>query len=140
VLREEEEARVAGELQDELARCAAPRERDWHDLPGLCEVAGTEEGRLKLASVLRRVIDAAWLLIVPRHSYRLCAVQLFFAGGARRDYLILCQAAACNRPGGWWARSLADAVKPGDLDLRRRADAAKLEAALAGIDPAELAG
>jgi DNA invertase Pin-like site-specific DNA recombinase len=132
--KEEEEERVAGELQDELARSAVPRERDWQDLPGLCDLAATDEGRLKLAPVLRRVIDEAWVLIVPRRSYRLCAVQVFFAGGARRDYLILSQAAAYHRPGGWEVLSYAKVGAPDDLDLRRREDAAKLEQLLADLD------
>ena len=51
-------------------------------------------------------------------------MQLYFAGGdGRRDYLIVHQAS------GWEVRSLAQVVKPKSLDLRKRGDAAKLEAA-----------
>jgi DNA invertase Pin-like site-specific DNA recombinase len=131
--KEDEEEAIAGELQDELARQARPLEREWEGLPTLVELAGTEGGRLRLATALRRLVREAWVLIVPRRSYRFCAVQLFFEGGARRDYLVLCQGAAYRRPGGWWARSLADVAGPGDLDLRNRDHAARLEKALAEV-------
>jgi hypothetical protein len=142
VLREKEaeEERVAGELQEELARQASSPEKDWRELPPLADLAGTDDGRLRLAAVLRRVVEEAWLLVVVRGSYRFCAAQLFFAGGARREYLIVSQSAGHHRPGGWWARSLADAVTPGDLDLRDARHAAALEAALTAVDPAELVG
>jgi DNA invertase Pin-like site-specific DNA recombinase len=140
VLREKEteEERVAGELQEELARQASSLEKDWRELPTLADLAGADEGRLRLAATLRRVIEEVWVLIVVRGSYRFCAAQIFFAGGARRDYLVLNQSTGFNRPGGWWARSFADALGPADYDLRRREDARQLEAALAALDLSDL--
>jgi hypothetical protein len=68
--------------------------------------------------------------VVPRGLDRLCAIQVWFAGGKRhRDYLIL-----ARRNGQWWARSLATAAKASGLDLRKRSDAARLEKALLAVD------
>jgi hypothetical protein len=75
-----------------------------------------------------------WCLIVPRGRTRLVAVQCWFAGGRHRDYLILTRPASRSAPGSWWARSLSSAAAPGDLDLRRREDARKLESLLGAID------
>jgi DNA invertase Pin-like site-specific DNA recombinase len=139
LLREKEilEEQTAGELQDELAKAARPVSRAWEELPGLVDMIrkGGDEARLRLRPVLRRVIEDARVLIVPRRSWQLVAVQFYFAGrAARRDYLIVRQAAANRRPGGWWARSFAEAPLPGNLDLRKPEHARRLEAALAALD------
>jgi DNA invertase Pin-like site-specific DNA recombinase len=138
--KEGEEEEVAGELQEELARSVRPAARAWQELPGLMDLVrtGGDEARLRLRPVLRRVIEDARVLIVPRGGWRVLALQLHFVGGAVRDYLILRQLAANHRPGGWWARSLADVATPGAFDLRRPADAARLESWLAAADVAEL--
>jgi DNA invertase Pin-like site-specific DNA recombinase len=138
--REAEEEVVAGQLQEELARSARPAERAWKDMPGLADLVkrGGDEARLKLRPVLRRVVENAVVLVVPRRSWRLCAVEVFFDGGARRDYLIVHQTAGRCRPGGWWARSLADAAGPAAFDLREPTAAARLEAWLSGVDVGEL--
>jgi hypothetical protein len=62
------------------------------------------------------------------------AVQIFFEGGARRNYLVINRPAANRRPG--WAKSfsLADVVHPGDLDLRKPEHVAELETALRAMD------
>jgi DNA invertase Pin-like site-specific DNA recombinase len=135
--KEAEEEAVAVELQDELAKASRPPDRAWRELPGLVEMIGQggDEARLRLAAVLRCVIADMWLLVVRRGSWRLAVVQVYFADSdRRRDYLIVTRPAVNGRPGGWWARSLSDAVKSSDLDLRRPEDAAKLEATLAGLD------
>jgi DNA invertase Pin-like site-specific DNA recombinase len=140
--KEDEEENVAEELQEELARAARPVARAWKELPGLVDMIreGGDEARLRLRPVLRRVIEDAWVLIVPRGSWQLVAVQLYFAGGAHRDYLILRQTAGFRRPGGWWARSLADVAALGTFDLRKPEDTRALEQALAGADLGALAG
>jgi DNA invertase Pin-like site-specific DNA recombinase len=134
--KEAEEVRVGDALQEELARFERPAARAWKDLPSLAALVreGGNPARLKLRLVLRRVVEAVWLLTVRRGSRILCAAQVFFPGGSRRDYLVLYQAKGRNRPGGWWARSLASAVQPNDLDLRRRHDAARLEKALLAMN------
>jgi DNA invertase Pin-like site-specific DNA recombinase len=149
-------ARVLRQLEaqekDLAARLAAAQEKAAHPLSAAWGEAQTllqaldsapdpREARLRLRSALRRIVDAVWLLVVRRGLCRLCAVQIRFAGGERhRDYLILSRQAqgggrqAATRPGGWWARSLADVAKPGDLDLRRKKDAHELERALLLLD------
>jgi predicted short-subunit dehydrogenase-like oxidoreductase (DUF2520 family) len=95
------------------------------------------DARLRLRSVLRRVVEDIRLLIVPRGHDRLAAVQIWFAGSGHRDYLIF------NRParakgkktkvlteGFSQVKSLADVTALGPLDLRKRADAKKLAAAV----------
>jgi DNA invertase Pin-like site-specific DNA recombinase len=136
VLREKEaeEERLAGELQDELARAARPAERAWKDLPGLADLVreGGDEARLRLRPVLRRLVDGMWLLIVRRGSWQLAAIQVHFADSdRRRDYLIAYQSAGFRRPGGWWARSDVDA---GTLDLRRPEDVSRREKTLLSLD------
>jgi DNA invertase Pin-like site-specific DNA recombinase len=98
----------------------------------------TEEARVRLRAALRRIVEGFWCLFVARGSWRLAAVQVWFTGGARRDYLILHRAgtggAVGERPARWWARSLAGVAEPGDLDLRKRKDAKQLEKALGGVE------
>jgi hypothetical protein len=131
VLREREaaEEKTAEALQEELAKSARPAERAWKDLPSLVDLIRRDgdDGRLKVRGVLNRVIEGIWVLIVPRGSYRACAVQVCFTGGGRRSYLITHQTAGYARAGGWSCRTFADDVPRGDsLDFRKRRDAAKL--------------
>jgi hypothetical protein len=99
------------------------------------------DARLRLRLALRRIVDGIWLLVVPRGRVRLCAVQVYFAGGKRhRDYLIFHRAAGNHRPAAWWARSLASAAgAAGELDLRKRAHARQLQGLLETLDVEALA-
>jgi hypothetical protein len=99
-------------------------------------MAADEPERLRAA--LLATVEGVWCVFISRGATRLAAVQVFFHGCACRDYLILHRGATGGavkaRPSQWWARSLASAVKPGELDLRRRKDAAALERVLTGLD------
>jgi DNA invertase Pin-like site-specific DNA recombinase len=110
----------------------------WGELHSLLDVAERldETGRLRLRAVLQATIAEVWLLIVPRRGSRVCAVQLHFATGGHRDYVIQHTPAGYRRQGGSWVRSLTSEQYPAiaDLDLRRRLDAAALAKVLAGID------
>jgi DNA invertase Pin-like site-specific DNA recombinase len=132
--REEEEERTAAELQEELARSVKPVEKAWQELPSLVDMIrknpDPDAVRLALRPILRRVVDAFTVLIVPRGSWRLVAVQADFHGGTRRSYLIVHQTAGFRRPGGWAARSFAEARLSTSLDLRHQKTASRLEAAL----------
>jgi DNA invertase Pin-like site-specific DNA recombinase len=136
--KEQDEIRIAGELQDELAASARPTARAWEQLPSLVDALREhgDEARLKLRGVLRSVTDEIRLLLVRRHSWTLAAVQFFFVGGATRHYLVATQYAGFNRPGGWCCPpSPYDAVHdPAELDLRRPDHARLLESRLAAMD------
>jgi DNA invertase Pin-like site-specific DNA recombinase len=104
-----------------------------------------EDARLRLRAALRRIVEGIWCLFVARGALRVAAVQVWFADGAtHRDYLILHRPAVNGfggrKEGGWWSRSLASAVEPGDLDLRNREHAADLERALLSLDLKTLDG
>jgi hypothetical protein len=144
---EARQAALAERLAVAREKAAHPLSESWGECQSLVtaleKAPDPEEARLRLRAALRRIIDSIWLLAIPRGRDRLAAVQIWFAPGERhRDYLILHRPPKANRSartkGGWWARSLATVVKPGDLDLRRPEHARLLEEALGGLDPADL--
>jgi DNA invertase Pin-like site-specific DNA recombinase len=144
VLREleAEKAALAGKLAEARQRAAHPLSETWGEAQTLLETLAAapdpRDVRLRLRAALRRMVEVIMLLVVRRGATRLCAIQIWFAGGRRRDYLIMHIAPGRYRPGGWWARSLAEVVPPGDLDLRRPEHVAELVEALEAIDLAAL--
>jgi DNA invertase Pin-like site-specific DNA recombinase len=136
--REAAEEQLANELQEELARSVKPAARAWQELPSLVDLIkesdDPDDVRLRLRTVLRRIVEAAWVLIVPRGARRACVVQFFFVGGGRRDYLIVHQTAGNLRKERWSARSLADVADQGAFDLRKPKDVRDLEKALQRLD------
>jgi hypothetical protein len=136
---------LAGRRQELARAVAAARAREAHPVSGawaesrtLMDAAQDEAGRLRLRALLRRYIDDAWALIViptAHPTHRLCALQVQFKEGQRRDYLIHYWSAGFHREGGWEACSADwshDATKGGHAyDLRNRAEAAAVEALLA---------
>jgi DNA invertase Pin-like site-specific DNA recombinase len=137
VLREKEqdEQQVAGELQDELAKSVRPAERTWAEMKSLLALVhqGGDDARLRVAVALRRLVEDTRVLIVRKGSWSLCAVQLYFEGGASRSYLVAHQSRANGREGGWWAKSFADVGANDTLDLRKPAHVSKLEKFLATV-------
>jgi hypothetical protein len=96
-----------------------------------------------LRAALRRIIERIWILVVPRGTNRLAAVQIWFADGEHhRDYFVFHRPPRSNgkatKPGFWRAWSLAEVAVPGDLDLRDRGHARRLEKALTELDLATL--
>ncbi len=150
VLREQEaKKRDLGEKLAEARRnTASPLSGAWGETEALLAAIDTapdpHDARLRLRSALRRVVESIYLLVVPRGLTRLAAVQVYFTGDGCRNYLI------CHRPshhafggdkeGHWWAKSLASAAGPDELDLRKREDAVRLAAALSSINLDELTG
>jgi DNA invertase Pin-like site-specific DNA recombinase len=133
---EARKARLEAGLRAARQTSAYPASQAWEEFGSLLDVLDKapdkRDARLRLRAALRRMVDRIMLLVVPRGADRLAAVQVWFTGGERhRDYLILHRPPKSNgkkrTEGGWWARSLADVVKPGDLDLRRREDTRALE-------------
>jgi hypothetical protein len=111
-----------------------PRSIAWAEALSLLDVAKDETGRLRLRELLRTIVEEIWVLIVPRRSHRLAAVQVFFKGDGKRDYLIHYQGAGHCRSGGWSACSLAGKVDSRNLDLRRKQDTRELRKTLSSID------
>jgi len=134
---EQEEERIAGELQDELAASVRPAERAWEQLPSLVDLIREygDEARLKTRGVLRSIVQDVRLLLVRRQSWTIAAVQFFFTGGAVRHYLVVYRPAVRLRPGSWHCPpSPYDAAHdPAQLDLRRRDHAERLEKVLATL-------
>jgi hypothetical protein len=148
-LREKEarQKEVAKLLDEASKRAAHPLSETWGEaqtlLSALESAADQDEARLRLRAALRRMLDEVWVLVVPRASQRLAAVQIWFAGGVKhRDYLILhCPPrgnAAARTPAGRWADSLVTVHGEAKaLDLRRRDHAEALEQVLSEMDLAE---
>jgi hypothetical protein len=134
-------AAAEGELAEARREAASPLSGAWGEFPSLLDAldAGGEDARVRLRSVLRRTVEGIWCLFMGKGSWRLAGVQVWFVGGAHRDYVIAHKpatgGAVGERPAQTLVRALADAGKLGPLDLRKRADARKLEAALATLEP-----
>ena len=90
---------VMAELEEEESRLEEERRRAEHEAKHplsetcgqartLLEVIDTAEKRLRLRSLLRRIVEGIWVLVVPRGWDRLAAVQMRFKDGRVRSYLI----------------------------------------------------
>src|SRR5262249_45729217 len=110
--KEAEKRRLIEQLDEARQKAANPLRDSWKECRALLEALDNapdgDEARLRLRSVIRRVVDSIWLLVVPRGNDRLCAAQIWFAGGERcRSYIIY--HSPPNRMKGtqwrWWARS-----------------------------------
>jgi DNA invertase Pin-like site-specific DNA recombinase len=129
---------LAGRLAEARQRAAHPLSESWGEAQSLAgaldRAADPRDARLRLRAALRRIVGSVWLLVVPRGRERLAAVQIHFAGGRHRDYLIWHRPATANASaraeGRWWARSFASAGVGEGLDLRRPDHAARLERVL----------
>lgn len=146
------------ELREQLAeaklRAAHPTGEAWGEAMTLASVLHSalkpREARLKLRSLLRRLIKEIWILVVPRGRDRLAAVQVYFLGDGCRESVILHRPDKAGRcgwrvAGGLWAHFLSGWLRLsrrrllGGLDLRKREDAAEMERQLLAIDPDRLA-
>jgi DNA invertase Pin-like site-specific DNA recombinase len=136
------------ELREQLAAAEAeagnPAGECWGEAMSLIDALDTDPEpparRVKLRSLLRQLVEEIWILVVPLSAMRRCAaVQVFFESGVCRHYLIFCQSGGRGREAFWQAWSLADVVQAGDLDLRKRQDAAALEKELLARDLVKLA-
>jgi hypothetical protein len=140
--REERKRELVTALAEARSKAAHPLAESWGEcqslLAALDGAPDPEDARLRLRSVLRRVISEAWMLVVPRRLIRLVALQIYFAESGHRDYFIYYKQAHAGYGGRkepeLWVRSLATAGVPDDLNLSKRADAKRLEAALLALD------
>jgi DNA invertase Pin-like site-specific DNA recombinase len=149
-VKEQEQRELAQALAEARRQAAHPKSACWGEAQSLIDAldraADVDDARLRLRSALRRVVEEIRLLVVPRGRDRLAAVQVWFddAKGKRRDYIIAYREARGNKhwreEGSWRARSLEEvAGVGGNLDLRDRRAAARLEKLLGELDPAALA-
>jgi DNA invertase Pin-like site-specific DNA recombinase len=134
-------------LSEAREKAAHPLSVAWGETQSLAASLNSApdpvDARLRLRRTLRQIVEGIWILVVRRGHDRLCAAQVWFGGGKKhRDYLILHRPPKANRrkrtEGGWRACSLASIPKTGQLDLRRRKDAAALEKLLAAVDIEDL--
>src|SRR5262249_54735086 len=109
--KEAEKAALAPRLAEAKQKASHPLSASWGEAQSLLSVMDSapdpQDSRLRLRSLLRRMIDSIWLLVVPRGHDRLAAVQIWFAGGKRcRSYLMLHKPPKANKyarqEGGWW--------------------------------------
>jgi hypothetical protein len=131
---DEECASLKKRLAEARQKESNPRSVAWAETLTLLDVAKDEASRLRLRELIRTIITEIWVLIVPRASHRLAAVQVYFEGDGHRDYLIHYQSAGHGRKSGWRACSLPPGIGPADLDLRRAASAGELRKLLSEID------
>jgi DNA invertase Pin-like site-specific DNA recombinase len=90
------EKEVERELEAARYAAAHPLEEAWKESKGLLEglaamgSTGREDARMRLRAVLRRTIEAVYLLVVPRGLDRIAAVQVRFKGNGQtqREYLM----------------------------------------------------
>src|SRR5262249_34901733 len=79
---------------------ASPLGEAWGDCQTLLDAIDRapepEEARVRLRAALRRIVEEIWCLFVDRGIVRLAAVQVWFAGGAHRDYLIMHRGSHAN--------------------------------------------
>jgi DNA invertase Pin-like site-specific DNA recombinase len=134
-------AKAADELAVARREAACPLSEAWGEARNLAEAIDAApdqtEARVRLRGALRRIVEGIWCLFVARGSNRLAAVQVWFAGGAHRDFLIALEPARGNasakRAPLPVVYNFADTSAP-ILDLRKRAGAAKAERALNELD------
>jgi DNA invertase Pin-like site-specific DNA recombinase len=141
--RLEARKRELGEkLADARQKAAHSLSESWSETQTLLETlekaTDPQDVRLRLRAALKRIVHDIWLLVLPKGRDRLAAIQIWFHGGERhRDYVVWHRPARANKDsrkdGQWWAQSLAEVVRPGALDLRKRDHATRLEKALAEV-------
>jgi DNA invertase Pin-like site-specific DNA recombinase len=118
---------------------ATPISEAWDEVKNLRmaleSAPDPEQARLRLRAVLGRVVESIPCLFVARGWDRIAAVQIWFADGEQhRDYLFYYSPRAKREPG-----VKSEPLKSRSIDLRKREDARKLEAALTDAALDELA-
>jgi DNA invertase Pin-like site-specific DNA recombinase len=148
---EAEKASLAKQLADARHRAAHPLSECWGEAVGLIDAldkaADPADARLRLRAALRRIVDAIWILVVPRGRSRLAAVQIVFRrdsghAGRSRHYVIYHRPPKANgkarTEGHSEVLSFARVMERDDIDLRDPADVRLVEEALAGLEVGDL--
>lgn len=137
---EKEELRLEEDRRQEQQRAAHPLSEALGQAQALAECAKDPEKRLRLRSLLRRLIRQVYVLVVPRGRERLAAVQVIFATGKAREYLIWHRPRKAGRWGrvdaSWKSRSL-ESERLQEIDLSRPTHVSALAAELRALDLAD---
>ena len=106
-------------------------------LANLLQRDDSDEMRTKIRAALRAAIETVTCLLVSAgQKTRHAAVRVQFRSGTHRDYIVTTRSTvggACPQAATWAALSFASAGLPDELDLRKPADAAKIEKLLARL-------
>jgi DNA invertase Pin-like site-specific DNA recombinase len=135
---DQEKRSLVRQLNEAQRAAAQPLSVRWSEARALM-LAEEEPDRLRAA--LLATISGVWCVFVRRGIIQLAAVQVWFNEGSHRDYLIAYRRPVAGRTrqeAVKKARTLADLVKLGPLDLRQKQHAERLEKALLSIDAHKL--
>ena len=89
-----------------------------------------DANRLRCQAAIRGAVQSVYCLFMPGRGQRVAVVQVWFKGGAHRDYLIVHRAAGKSRWGSWSANTEAKSLASTGVDpcdLRNPEDAKELE-------------
>jgi hypothetical protein len=146
---EDEEGRLEEERRQAQQEAAHPLSESWGQAQTLLALVSTAEQRLRLRSLLRRVVEGIWVLVVPRGWDRVAALQMRFRGTEEvRSYLIAYRkdvmpggrkASRRRRERGEDTVTVRSLRHDGPLDLRQAGHVAELRERLAALDLASLA-
>jgi DNA invertase Pin-like site-specific DNA recombinase len=142
---EDRQRDLAADLAEARQRAAHPLSESWGECQSLVKAldsaADPQDARLRLRGALRRIVESVWLVVIPRGIERLCAAQIHFAGGKRREYLIYHRPARGNAAAraerhGWVGALAKVAPAAGALDFGKltKSQRTALEALLSGLD------
>jgi DNA invertase Pin-like site-specific DNA recombinase len=148
---EEQKRTVASKLDELRKKQMHPLDASWSQAKSLLgamhKAKDPMDARLRLRSALRRIVESMSMLIVLRGINRVAVVQIHFAGGKHRDFLILHRSGKGNgayRSDGSTTMSSLDWAAgskelAADFDLRVPAYVQRLTARLEQMPLEELA-
>jgi DNA invertase Pin-like site-specific DNA recombinase len=108
-------ATIRAELDSLEALAAHPAERDFAELKQFVNEMGhgvvtdtnnPEGARIRLASIIARLVESAWLSIKPQGDGLVCEVSINLRSGSRRGLVIEYQRGKRQRPASWTSTPL----------------------------------
>jgi hypothetical protein len=149
-LAELKSKRKAAAEEAEAARqgAADPASEAWGRFRSLAALLAndlSDDTRTAVRTALRRTVESVTCMFTGNGRIRLAAVRVQFRGtDQHRDYVIAYSPGRSNhhvkRAGELWHESAAWDDNPGELDIRRPTDAAKVERLLRRLDLDGLSG
>ena len=137
---DEQKEELKSRLDEARQDAGTPLSRSWGEAQSLLGVIAkakdANDARVRLRAAMRRIMSGIWCLFVARGAVRLAAVQIHFANGGHRDYLIVHRngwaSANGKRQAATRVWSFADEME--GLDLRTAGDVKRLLNVLDTID------